>query len=119
MKNEALVTKDTIRDLLQTKNPAQVIGWALVVIFKNQTLSEQVDNATTEYNGIGFTGFDAKSGSLTAKYFMEYGYLMQWQIDAWMRIEKSGYPRICKYYKQLNEEAIKKQHENKNQIHHH
>lgn len=104
-----IVTKQTLRDLLEQKDPAQVIGRALVVIFKRQTEAEKQDNQTSERNNVGFTGFDAKSGSLTAKSYLKRGTLESWQVKKWTRIGKDGYPRICRYHKQLNEAAIEKQ----------
>lgn len=104
-----IVTKQSLNHLLQdpTKR-ANVIGRALVVLFHNQTQSEQADNTTKIYNDIGFTGADAKSGSLTAKFYLKHGTLLQWQINRWMKPGKSGFPRLCKYHRQLNIAAERK-----------
>ncbi len=61
-------------------------------------------NITREVNGIGFTGCDARSGSITAKYYLKYNTLQDWQLERWL--EKN---RICRYHRQLNEIAIAKQ----------
>jgi hypothetical protein len=101
-----LVTRDTMQTLVN--NPAlrdQVIGRALVVIFKNQTASERMVNTTEVDNGVGFTGADAKSGSITAKYFIKHGTLLEWQVERWMKPGKSGFARITKYWAQLDEAA--------------
>jgi hypothetical protein len=82
-----------------------VIGRALIALLENQTRDEQYSNATTNHNNIGFTGADARSGSLTAKYFRKHGKLLDWQIDRWTKPGSNGYPRLCKYWKQLNEAA--------------
>ena len=55
-------------------------------------------------NGNGFTGCDARSGSITAKYYLKYKTLQDWQLERWL--EKN---RICRYHRQLNEIAIAKQ----------
>ena len=103
-----IVTKDSLRRLLETNDEAlkaRIIGKALVVIFKNQTATERTCNTTAENNGVGFTGADAKGGCLTAKSFIKNGTLLDWQVAKWMRPAKDGYPRLCKYYRQLNAAA--------------
>jgi hypothetical protein len=104
----ALVTRDTIADMLRDERPAyvaMVIGRALVVIFNNQTKGEQSANVTDNNNGIGFTGADARTGSLTAKYYLRHKTLLQWQVDKWTKLDSKGYPRLAKYHKQLDAAA--------------
>jgi len=104
----AIVTKESLRKMLNEADDTKrqhIIGRALVRLFKRQTNSEQMSDSTEQDNGIGFTGGDAKSGSLTAKFYMTHGKLLDWQVERWMRVGKSGYPRICKYDRQLNEVA--------------
>lgn len=104
-----IVTKESLLNLLDTKDKSLVLGRALVALFARQTENERKDNATEEYNGIGFTGADGRSGSLTAKFYLKYGKLEQWQIDRWMKkSERTGLPRICKYANQLNQIAVAK-----------
>lgn len=103
-----LVTRDSIRALLSSSNPKLVeatIGRALVVLLNRQTLSESQSNQTEVNNMIGFTGADAKSGSLTAKYWLKHGTLQDWQVQRWTRVGASGYPRLAKYWKQLDNAA--------------
>jgi hypothetical protein len=112
MKLQPLVTKDSLRDMLNDSRKefvAAVIGKALVRIFERQTASEQNTMATNQDNGIGFTGADAFGGSITAKYFIKHGTLLGWQVARWTKLVKDGYPRICKYHRQLNEIALQKQ----------
>lgn len=104
-----IVTKDSLQRMLtDAEDPkrAQIIGRALVVLFERQTASEKAAATTDENNNIGFAGCDAKSGTLTAKYFLKHKTLADWQIEKWMKLSSSGYFRICKYAKQLNEAAI-------------
>lgn len=104
----APVTKESLKKMLEnpnTKYVDQVIGRALVAIFKNQTESEQRTNETRVHNGIGFTGADGHSGALTAKYFMSHHSLTAWQREMWLKPNKHGEPRILKYHKQLAEAA--------------
>lgn len=82
-----------------------MVGRALLT---RQTDSEVADNATKVYNNIGFTGADARSATLTAKYFMKHGTLQDWQIERWTKQNKNGVMRLVKYAKQLNEIAIEK-----------
>ena len=104
----AIVTKQSLQSMLSNPNReyvGRVIGRALVALFKRQTKDEQAINATEVHNKVGFTGADARSGSITAKYFMRHGKLQNWQIDRWLKQDKNGSPRLVKYHKQLNEIA--------------
>ena len=125
MKQSTLVTADSLRDLIQTPNPKHsrpgehqafvmhLIGKALVALFERQTADEQSANTTNKHNSVGFAGCDAKSGSLTAKFYIKHKRLEQWMVDNWIRLNtKNGYPRICKYHRQLNEVAYMKHQEN-------
>lgn len=97
--------------MLENDNPSYVeavIGRALVAIFNRQTETEKKVNTTNQHNMIGFTGVDALSGSITAKYYIKHKKLLQWQIDRWLKQNKNGVPRIAKYHKQLNEIANEK-----------
>lgn len=101
----ALVTRASLIQLLQdeAKRP-HVIGRALVVLFEHQTRSEQASNHTEVHNRIGFSSSDARSGSITAKYYLKHRTLLPWQVDRWME-DFRGFPRICKYHRQLNRAA--------------
>lgn len=101
----ATVTRKSLQTMLDNPNQkyvAAVIGRALVVLFNNQTRDEQSMNATNKDNGIGFTGADAHSGSITAKYYIKHKTLMDWQIARWTKRGTRGYSRLAKYHKQLN-----------------
>lgn len=106
-----IVTKDKLKQLLDQSDEekrAKIIGRALVALFNRQTHDEQASNNTHTFNNVGFSGADAKSGSLTAKFFLKHGRLEKWQVERWLKTSKSGYPRICKYASQLNEVALEK-----------
>lgn len=96
-----LVTKEYLIKELSIR-PIEVIGRALVAIFKNQTQEERSDNVTKFYNGIGFTGTDGRIGAITAKYYLKYGTLLDWQVVNWMKPNRKGVPRIVKYADQLD-----------------
>lgn len=106
----ALVTRQSLQSLLNNPDKQfviRVVGRALIVLFARQTQAEKASNATQLYNGVGFAGCDARSGTLTAKYFLKTGTLLDWQIEKWTAISsRTGYPKICKYVKQLNEAAV-------------
>jgi hypothetical protein len=109
MKMNKLVTRESFIELLNNHNDtARVIGRALVVIFNNQTNDEQKINVTRNHNAMGFTPADARSGSISAKYFIKHGTLADWMIEKWMKLNDGGIPRIAKYHSQLNVEANKK-----------
>jgi len=106
-----LVTHDTIKHMLANESRAYVeavIGRALLALLDRQTEDEKVCNDTRVWNAVGFSGADAKSGSLTAKFYAKHGKLLDWQVDKWTEKSKNGYPRLCKYAKQLNEIALEK-----------
>jgi hypothetical protein len=110
-KKRQIVTRDTIRTMLRNPNARYVevvIGRALVALMQRQTDDEVRANDTRVNNGVGFTGADARSGTITAKTFMRDNKLLDWQIGSWKKIAKSGYPRLAKYHKQLNEIALEK-----------
>ena len=108
-RKKVIVTRDSIRTMLRNPNPRYVevvVGRALVALLQRQTDDEVRANDTRENNGVGFTGADARSGTLTAKTFMRDNKLLDWQVGSWKKIAKNGYPRLAKYHKQLNEIAL-------------
>ena len=108
MAKQAIVTRTSLQTMLDNTNPAYVmavVGRALVQLHKRQTESEKVTNSTQEHNGVGFAGCDARSGSMTAKYFMKNNRLEQWMVDKWLKRGSTGYSRLVKYHAQLNEVA--------------
>jgi hypothetical protein len=103
-----IVTKDSLMALLSAspERQAQVVGRALIALFRRQTDAEQAKNTTDIWNDVGFQGSDAKSGSIGAKYFLKHGTLLDWQVAKWLKPQGAkGYPRIVKYSRQLNEIA--------------
>ena len=103
-----IVTKQSLTKMLADANEqkrAQIIGRALVVLFNNQTAAEQSANTTNNNNNIGFTGADARSGSLSAKSFLRNKTLADWQVAMWMKPNKNGTIRIAKYHAQLDAAA--------------
>lgn len=103
-----LVTKESIIMMLSNPNPAYVqavIGRALVVLLNRQTREEAAANITNKHNMIGFTGADAKAGSIGAKYWIKHKTLLDWQVAQWTRPNRNGVPRLAKYWRQLDDEA--------------
>lgn len=105
----AIVTRDSLQALVDSGDftkTMHVVGRACVALYKRQTDSEQQGNVTTEHNAIGFSATDAKCGSLTAKSYLRNKRLDLWQVNKWTkRSERTGYSRIVKYHRQLNEVA--------------
>lgn len=105
-RTKVIVSKDSLRSMLENADAElkkKIVGRALVAIFQGQTKAEAESNATAEDNGIGFSGYDAHSGCISAKYYLRHGTLQDWQVDKWLRND-----RIIKYHKQLNSIAIAK-----------
>ena len=107
-----IVTKDSMIRMLADPRPeyrVRVVGKALVAIFNRQTEAEKNSNDTRDANNIGFSGADGYQGCMSAKYFLKHGTLQDWVMDKWLKpTGKTGYPRIAKYWKQLNEIANEK-----------
>ena len=109
---KAIVTRESIQKMLENPNKdyvKAVVGRALVAIFNNQTESEKSANSTDVDNGIGFSGADARSGTLTAKSYLKNRTLADWQVERWTKPSKNGFARLTKYAKQLNAIAEAKQ----------
>lgn len=106
-----IITKTGLQDMIwraDDERRMHLIGRALIVLFNFQTEDERDVNDTRHHNGMGFRGADARSGSITAKYYIKHKRLLDWQIDMWMKPNKKGDMRIAKYHKQLNVAANKK-----------
>jgi hypothetical protein len=107
MSNKYIVTRGFIAEKLASDNAELVmhfIGRALVALLDRQTADEKQSATTNHTNYRGFAQNDAKSGTLSAKYYLKHGKLESWQINAWTRPWK-GMPRLCKYWLQLDEVA--------------
>jgi hypothetical protein len=105
------VTRNSLQIMLENADEAkrvQIIGRALLVLFKRQTEAERQVNTTNVHNNIGFTGSDGRSGCISAKSFIKHGTLAPWVVEKWMKRGKTGFSRIVKYHAQLNEEAMLK-----------
>ena len=102
-----IITKEYLTDLITDGTPRSVkaIGKALVHIMNRQREDEKQNTTTNYNNGIGFTPADARSGTLTAFYFLKHGTLLDWQIEKWVSPNAKGTPRLAKYWKQLDEVA--------------
>lgn len=107
----AIVSQNSLQLMLEdatTEKRIRIIGRALVALFERQTEAEKASNDTRVWNAVGFSGADGKAGSLTAKYFLKHGTLLDWQVERWMKPQKNGYARLCKYHRQLNQIAVAK-----------
>jgi len=108
----AYVTRYSLQMMLDNADEAkkaQIIGRALVVLFKRQTEHEKQVNTTNVNNNVGFTGADGKSGCISAKSYIKNGTLADWVVAKWMKKGSKGYSRIVKYHAQLNEAAAVKE----------
>lgn len=105
-----LVTKESMISLMNKSQEmkVKVIGRALVALLSRQDADERQAAQTHLHNGIGFTPSDAYSGTITAKYFLKHGTLLEWQVQKWENPTATGIPRIAKYSRQLNEIANEK-----------
>ena len=67
---------------------------ALLAIYDFQTRDEQEQQTTNKYNGVGFTGSDAKILSSMATFFQKRNYLSPKQLDILAR-------KMPKYWAQI------------------
>lgn len=100
-----IVTSAVLVQLIKTHGAAKVISRAIVAIYGRQTAEEKSGEATIANNGVGFTAYDARVGTLTAKHWLATNSLEPWMINYWMKETKQGYPKICRYAKQLDQIA--------------
>ena len=84
------------------------IGRALVHLLNRQTFDEQQANDTKYHNNRGFTPADARTGAITAKYYLKHKKLLDWQIEGWLKPNATGSTRLGKYYRQIAEEVERK-----------
>jgi len=66
-------TREEIETLVNTSNRA--VERAMVAIWERQTADEQGSDTTRHHNGIGFSGWTARSGSYYAKWVLGGGTL--------------------------------------------
>lgn len=102
-----IVTRKFIADKLANPNPEYVmhfVGRALLVLLARQTEDEKAANTTSHTNARGFSQSDARSGTLSAKYYSKHKRLEDWMISNWVKPWR-GQPRIAKYWVQLDEAA--------------
>ena len=78
MEEKKIWKKEEIKDLLQKSDRAVMRG--LVVIYSLQTEDEKKAEETSEHNGVGFSGVDAKFLSSLAKQVMAKGGLSEKQM---------------------------------------
>lgn len=112
-----IVTRESLQEMLDQADEikrAHILGRALVVLFNNQTDDEKSKDSTENLNSMGFSGADARTGSLCAKSYLKNkrhaldtntAPLQDWQVEKWFKKGSNGYSRICKYARQLNEAA--------------
>lgn len=101
-------TREWMSDFISTQPKTKVgkfVGLVLEELFARQTEAEKASDTTQENNTIGFTAFDARSGSQDAKAFAKYGTLSGFRVNRWTR-KNRGVSRICKYHGQINQKAL-------------
>lgn len=109
-KEQPIVTRESLHQMITEANSVKryhIVGRALVVLLNRQTREEQRAERTEVTNGVGFSSVDAEFGTICAKAYQEHR-LSTRMVDYWLRTGKSGFYKICKYHKQLNDEAVAK-----------
>jgi hypothetical protein len=108
--DESKFTKEYIQALLMREDDVgmHAIGRALVLLNKRQTYSERRAKEVQRINGRGFTPIDAEMGTDMANFYLRANFLTPKQVAVWRRCNSQGIPRICKYWKQIQEDAMEK-----------
>ena len=105
-----IVTKSWIVQYIKEK-PAELakamVGRALWRLWRRQTADEQQDKRTKHRNARGFNAFDAVPGSYAGQYYAKHGTITNQMFKEWTAPRgRGGYPKICRYTRQLNEIAL-------------
>ena len=106
-----MLTREYIQAVLMRDDNVgmHAVGRALVLLDKRQTSAERAMQSTLEHNLRGFTPSDARKGSGMAEFYKKTGFLTPKQL-AWARkINVKRVPRVCKYARQLLEDALRRQ----------
>lgn len=74
---------------------------ALALLLDHQTPEERRLRKTKDRNGVGFNGPDGKCLTALAEDAVERGYLTAEELATCRKPDKSGYPPLAKYWKQL------------------
>jgi hypothetical protein len=101
------LTKQQVSELILTNDRA--VERALIVLFNRQTRAERATNTTHLHNDIGFTHADSHWGCINAKMVLDGKRLTPFQLAQWRRLNRKGVPRLAKYWRQLSEEAARKE----------
>lgn len=76
------------------KSPQRTIGRALVALYRV--------NGNTINDASGFGAPDNRVGCIGARQWLSSAKLQDWIVEVWAKPDATGYPRLCKYIKQLN-----------------
>lgn len=101
------LTKQQVSELILTNDRA--VERALICLFRRQTRAEQSSNTTQLHNDIGFTHADSHWGCINAKMVLGGKRLTPFQLEQWRKLDRRGTPRLAKYWRQLSEEATRKE----------
>jgi hypothetical protein len=108
--DESKFTKEYIQALLMREDEVgmHAVGRALVLLHNRQTYTEQRAKEVQWNNGRGFTPTDAEWGTDMARFYLSRNFLSPRQLAVWRRPNSQGIPRICKYWRQIQEDAMQK-----------
>lgn len=101
------ITKESLAELVRC-NPYKVIVRILQVVHRNQTETEKSLRACRVVNGVGFSKPDARLGTECIDLIAKYRTLPKTHLSIWLLPDKSGYPRIVKYWKQVEQSRKEK-----------
>lgn len=89
---EGTWTKSRVQALLASNEKAAIRG--LLVVYANQTQSEQSGQLAIEHNGVGFSSMDAEILTSFAQFYQRAGFLSAKQMTILQK-------KIVRYWKQV------------------
>jgi hypothetical protein len=83
----------------------RAVGRALCYLRARQ-LRDLLQYPEDRNHALGFMAVHTKLGLSMAKYYEEHGRLSFHQVNFWLAPNQQGVPKICEYWKQIQQESI-------------
>lgn len=92
--NKPTITKEWLAARIQ-QNPSCIIGKALTILAHSNS----------------FKFHDQRIGHIGARQYSNSNKLQPWCIEAWSKLQRDGFPRLCRYADQLQAITLAKKSE--------
>lgn len=101
------MTKEQLTEKVLGPKGKHWVERILLMLLDRQTEDEQQAETTSHSNAMGFAGVDGAYGTSVAKRIRSRGFITEGEYQAWIK-ESRGAPKICKYWRQVNDEIEKR-----------